>query len=303
MEQRPVLIRLGTTVRYCAETEVHVFALAVAACVLLSFYPFLIVIVSICKYLLRWPDAVNAIYYAVNDYMPGEMGQFVNRNLDVSVRSHGRLQFVSILLLLFTANGVFEPLEVALNRIWSVTRNRSYVKNQILSLGLLLLCGALILGSFLLTALNQEFLKSTLHLHFLPTWLAWTIFKVAAVPITTFALFLIYWLLPNCRIAPRSVVLPAIAVGLSFELLKYVNILSWPFMKVKLSREYGPFYISAAIILLSFVSALMVLAGAHWAARKSDPTAAAGCETEATGPTLTTNEKETNEELGSYRIR
>jgi membrane protein len=261
---------MGTTARYCAETEVHVYALAVAACVLLSFYPFLIVVLSFCKYVLRWPDAVNAVFYAVNDYMPGEMGQFVSRNLDVSVRSNGRLQFVSMLLLLFTANGVFEPMEVALNRAWGATTNRSYIKNQLLSLGLILLSGGLVLSSFLLTALNQEFLKSALHMHFLPTWIAWTIFKVAAVPMTILALFLVYWLLPNCKIRPRAVVIPAMIVGLSLELLKYVNIVSWPFLKVKLSREYGPFYMSVAIILYSFVSAMLILAAAHWAARKTE---------------------------------
>jgi membrane protein len=298
LERLPVISRLATTARYCAETEVHVYALAVAACVLLSFYPFLIVVVSLCKYVLRWPDAVNAISYAVNDYMPGEMGQFVNRNLNVSVRSHGRLQFVSMFLLLFTANGVFEPMEVALNRAWGATKNRSYMKNQLLSLGLILLCGGLVLSSFLLTALNQEFLKSSLHMRFVPTWLAWAIFKVAAVPITMFALFLIYWLLPNCKVPPRGVVLPAMVVGLSFELLKYVNILWWPILKVKLSREYGPFYIPVAIVLLSFVGAMMVLAGAHWAVRKTEWLATVSGSLETVETTL-----ENDEKLGSYRIR
>ena len=27
-----------------------------------------------------------------------------------------------MLLLLFTANGIFEPLEVALNRVWGITK-------------------------------------------------------------------------------------------------------------------------------------------------------------------------------------
>jgi membrane protein len=263
--------------------------------VLLSFYPFLIVIVSFCKYVLHWPDAVNAIFYAVIDFMPGEMGQFVNRNLDVSVRSHGRLQFLSMFLLLFTANGVFEPMEVALNRAWGATKNRSYVKNQMLSLGLILLCGGLVLSSFLLTALNQEFLKSSLHMHFLPNWIAWAIFKVAAIPMTVLALFLVYWLLPNCEVPPRGVVFPAVLVGLSLEVLKYVNILGWPFLKLKLTREYGPFYISVAIILYSFVSAMMVLAAAHWAARTAE---ARGAHHSSALGDLTL---EGDEKLGSYR--
>jgi membrane protein len=294
----PSLTRLQTTARYCTETEVHVYALAVAACVLLSFYPFLIVIVSFCKYLLHWPDAVNAIFYAVNDYMPGEMGQFVNRNLDVSVRSQGKLQFVSMFLLLFTANGIFEPMEVALNRVWGAAKNRSYIKNQVLSLALILTCGGLVLSSFLLTALNQDFLKSSLHMHAVPTWLAWTIFKVAAVPISILALFLIYWVLPNCKIPARRVILPAVVVGLSFELLKYFNILMWPTLKTKLNREYGPFYISVAIVLLSFVSTMMVLAAAHWAARKTEWLALNNGKTDPTELTL-----ENDEKLGIYRIR
>jgi membrane protein len=260
------------TARYCAETEAHVFALSIAASVLLSFYPFLIVVVSLCKYAFRWPAAVNAIYYALNDYLPGEVGQYISRNLALSVLSHGRVQFVSLLLLLFTANGIFEPLEVALNRVWGAAKNRSYLKNQLLSLGLILLCGGLALSSFLLTALNEDFLKLELNLKFLPIWMAFVIFKLAAIPITILALFLIYWLLPNCKIPKRAVARTAVVVGLSFELMKYLNILVWPYLKVKLQREYGPFYISASVVILSFVLAMVVLAGAQWAARRSDET-------------------------------
>lgn len=259
---------LRSSFRYCAQTEVHVFALSVAASVLLSFYPFLIVMISLCKYAFHWPAAVNAIYFALNDYLPGEVGQFIGRNLAVTVASRGPAQFVSLFLLLFTANGIFEPLEVALNRVWGGAANRSYLKNQLLSLGLILLCGGLILGSFLLTALNQEYLKGVFGLHGLPTWAAWLIFKLLAIPITMLALFLVYWLLPNCRVPAGPVARAAFVVGLSIELLKYVNILCWPFLKIKLQQEYGPFYISVSIVLLSFALAMMVLAGAEWAARK-----------------------------------
>ena len=98
------------------QTEAHVYALAVSASVLLSFYPFLIVMLSFCRNVLHWPAAVEAIYVALNDYLPGDLGDFVRRNLPV----RGTLQITSMFLLLFTANGVFEPLEVALNRAWGV---------------------------------------------------------------------------------------------------------------------------------------------------------------------------------------
>ncbi len=262
------MYRLRYTARYLSQTEVHVFALSIAASVLLSFYPFLIVMVSLCKYAFHWPDAVNAIYFAVNDYLPGEVGQFIQRNLAVSVASRGKSQFISLALLLFTANGVFEPLEVALNRVWGVQVNRSYLKNQLLSLFLIFLCGGLVLSSFLLTAINQEFLKHTFALPAIPAWMASAIFKVAALPITILALFLTYWILPNRRVPARPLMAVSISVGLLLELLKYANIMLWPYLKEKLQNEYGPFHISVSIVLLSFVLAMLVLAGAEWSARK-----------------------------------
>ena len=112
-------------------TEAHVYALAVAASTLLAFFPFLAVMLSFCRGVLHWPAAVQAIYLALNDYFPGELGAFVKRNLQF----RGTLQLTSMLLLLFTANGIFEPLEVALNKVWGAPGNRSYLKNQAVSLG------------------------------------------------------------------------------------------------------------------------------------------------------------------------
>ena len=63
------------------QTEVHVYALAVAASLLLSFYPFLNVMLSFCRDVLRWPAAVDAVYVAMNDYLPGDLAAFLKRNL------------------------------------------------------------------------------------------------------------------------------------------------------------------------------------------------------------------------------
>ncbi|MEJ7606003.1 MAG: hypothetical protein WKF37_06990 [Bryobacteraceae bacterium] len=106
------------------ETEVHVYAFSIAANVLLSFYPFLIVMVSICRYILNWEDAAQAIYLALNDYFPGEVGHFVTRNLDITVRQRGPLQWGSIVLLFFT------PMEFS-----SLSKLRSIVPGELLKTG------------------------------------------------------------------------------------------------------------------------------------------------------------------------
>ncbi len=139
------------------QTEVHVFAFSVSAGLLLSFFPFLTVMLSICRYVLKWQGGVSAVYFALNDYFPDTMGQFIRRNFEVTVASRGPVQVISLILLFFTASGIFEPLEVALNRVWNCPQNRNYFKNQLVSLGLIFACGALMLFSTTLTALNNEY--------------------------------------------------------------------------------------------------------------------------------------------------
>jgi len=64
---------------------------------------------------------------------------------------------------------------------------------------------------------------------------------------------------PALKIVPA-----AILVGLILEVLKYVNVLTWPWLRAKLQREYGPFVYSVSIVLWSFLAAMVVLAGAEW---------------------------------------
>lgn len=252
------------TVHYLMETEAHVYALAISASILLAFFPFLLVMLSFCRDVLHWPAAMQAIYLALGDFFAGEPGVFLTRNLQPYMIP--QLHFTSMFLLLLTANGIFEPMEVALNRAWGVAQNRSYLKNQLVSLGLIFLCGALALVSLMLTAMSTKWIGSN-------PWGQAVIFKLAAAPVSMLALFLVYWLLPNRPIEARRVAPVAAGVGLLLEALKYVNKLISPVLAQKLMAEYQVFRFSATILLLSFVSALIVLGGAHWTAShgRKDP--------------------------------
>lgn len=263
--------RLRPTLAYWMETEVHVYGFSIAANVLLAFFPFLIVIFSVCRYWLGWGATVDAIELVLNDYFPGQAGRpdsffdFIRRNLLATAGSRRTLEIVSLFLLLFTANGIFEPLEVAFNRVWGIAKNRSYLRNQLLSLGLVFACGILALASTVLSGVGVKYWgEASSRARFLET----AVLKAAAIPVSILVLFLIYWLLPNARIPARRVLPAAVVVGLALEVLKYVNMLAWPLWRQKLRAEYGPFTYSATIILWSFLGAMLVLAGAEWAARR-----------------------------------
>lgn len=273
---QPWWSRFRPTLNYLMETEAHVYALAISASVLLAFFPFLIVMLSLFRDVLHWPAAINAIYLAIRDGFPGKSGDVVVQNLQSWMIPH--LPVTSAFLLLVTSNGIFEPLEVALNRVWGVARNRSYWKNQLVSLGMVFACGALVLLSLVLTAYNREWVSNWAGKGELASWLTLLLFKVAAVPISILMLFLIYWLLPNRKVDPMQVAPVAIWVGLSLEFLKYLNILIRPLLVEKLEREYHMFQYSVTILLGSFIASLIVLAGAEWSARGGRETWAPGAQ-------------------------
>jgi len=269
---RPRWMRLRPTLRYLAQTEAHVYALAISASVLLAFYPFCLVMIGFCRNVLHWKAAEHAIYIGIGDFFAGSAGQYIAQKLQNWFKVYN-VQTTSMVLLLITANGIFEPLEVALNRAWGVAENRSYLKNQLVSLGLIFACGCLALLSLMFTGLNSQWMAEIGMNNKLLVWANLLVFKAAAIPLSIFALFLVYWLLPNRKVEPRRVLPVAIFVGLALEALKYVNLLVWPLLKTKLEREYEIFQYSVTILLWSFAAAMIVLGGAHWTARheKADP--------------------------------
>ena len=264
MQPRPGLARslLGgilLTLRYWTQTEVHAFAFSVAANVLLGFFPFLIVSVSLSRLFFSGQTTVAAIDFALRDYFPDALGEFLSKNLPQRPVTN----WVALGILLFSSNGIFVPLEVALNKVWGIHKNRSYLHNQFVSLLLIFSCGTLALLSLGITELRVGS-SSGLRIE---QWTSILVFKLAAVPLTSLMLFLIYRYLPNGRPPLSRVIAAAIGVGLLLEGLKYLNILIWPWVDARIQREYGVFRYSATILFLSFLASMLVLAGAEWAAR------------------------------------
>src|SRR5437588_4925678 len=151
-----------STVRYLMRTEVHTFAFSVAANSILSFFPFVVLLMTLIRRVFRSRVMYEVVLELLRDYLPA--GQdFVIRNLNSMVNSRQRVQVVSLIILLVTSSGVFLPLEVALNRIWRFEKNRSYLGNQLISLALAFACGALALTSIALTAGPVSFMEFLLR--------------------------------------------------------------------------------------------------------------------------------------------
>lgn len=280
--------RLRQTASFLAATETHTFASSVAAHALLSFFPFLVLLLSLTRGLLRSPRLYHGLLALLGAYLPvadtatESTRTFIITNLQAVVEHRGPVELVSLGILLITCTGVFLPLEVALNQIWGAPRNRSYLRNWAIAIGLAFGCGVLGMLSASFTALTETYsLRLDRYLHRLP-WLhlhslpgdpvtlaavSIAIVRAGALPFTIAIFFLVYWRLPNTRVAARRVLPAAITAGLLWEISKYVYILLLPWLNFR--EIYGPFAISVSLLLWAYVSALILLTCAEMVAPES----------------------------------
>lgn len=252
--------------RYLSRTAVHTYAFSVAANAILSLFPFIVLMLTIAHRLLHSTEMVDVIRGMLHALLP--TGQdFVTRNMVFLVYSQKRVAAVSVVMLLISSTGVFLPLEVALNQVWAVKENRSYWRNQMISLGLAFMVGILSLLSIAVSASHEALLKMIFFghtgspvFHFLER----TLLKILGVVASISIFFLIYWILPNRRIRVMAVLPAAVITGLLWEAAKlaYIAVLPW----LDLKSVYGPFSISVGLMLWAFISGLILLAGAHFSA-------------------------------------
>lgn len=255
----------ASTVKYLFRTEVHTFAFSVAANAILSFFPFVVLLMTLIRRVFHSRVMYNVVVQLLRDYLPA--GQdFVIRNLNVLASAQHRVQVVSLLILLVTSTGVFMPLEVALNRIWGFPNNRSYLGNQLISFGLTLASGVLALLSIALTAENVSLAETLLQGHgmFLVRFTGYMVMKLTAILASITIFFLIYWLLPNGKVSARSVLPAAIVAGLLSEALKHAYIWALPWLNFQ--DVYGPFAISVSLMFWAFLIGLLLLTGANLSA-------------------------------------
>jgi membrane protein len=261
--QTPVL----STIKYLTRTDVHTFAFSVAANSILSFFPFVVLMMTLIRRVFHSRAMYEVVVQLLRDSLPA--GQdFVIRNLNSMVNSRQRVQLASVVILLITSSGIFLPLEVALNAIWRFDKNRSYLGNQIVSFGLAFACGALALLSIGITAGPVAFLEWLLRGHstgFVRV-VGFLVMKVFAIAASIMIFFLIYWVLPHGRVPARAVLPVSIIMGLLSEALKYAYILALPWLNFQ--EVYGPFALSVTMMFWAFLSGLLLLAGAHLSAEE-----------------------------------
>jgi YihY family inner membrane protein len=167
-------------------------------------------------------------------------------------------------MLCFTTAGVFLPLEVALNKVWGIERNRSFIRNQAISFALAVVTGLLALFWILLATTAQWLLSFLLDWVPSPGFLRVAsrgLLEVVSIPFAVSIFFAIYYFLPNGKVPIRRVLPTAALTGVLTILASFVYVLTLPLFRFR--EVYGPFALSVTLLFWAYVGALILLFGAH----------------------------------------
>ncbi len=253
---------------YMIKTEVHTYAFSVAAQVILSLFPFIVMLLTITNRVFHSTKMADVVTELMTTLLPSNQ-DFVMRNMRYLAFAHTQTKVFSLIMLFITATGVFLPLEVALNSVWGVTKNRSYLHNQIVSIGLAIGVAALAMASVALSASQQTVLGWVFFGHtdnIVFNLIAKFFLQIFALVSSVGLFFLIYWGLPNRKIPAHAVLPTAVVMGVLWTVAKYIYILVLPHLDFR--AVYGPFEVSVALMMWAFISGLLLLGGAYVSATR-----------------------------------
>jgi YihY family inner membrane protein len=253
---------------YLIKTEVHTYAFSVAAQAILSLFPFIVLLLTLSERVFHSAKMANVVSEMMTNFLPNNQ-DFVMRNMKVLAYSHAKTRIVSVIMLLITATGIFLPLEVALNSVWGVKKNRSYLHNQLVAIVLAICVAILAMASVALSAAQRTVLDWVFfgHTHNALFALIGKVFLQIVALIASIALFfLIYWWLPHRKVPALAVLPTAIVMGVLWTAAKYAYIFALPHLDFR--AVYGAFEVSVSLMIWAFISGLLLLGGAYVSATR-----------------------------------
>jgi len=108
---------------------------------------------TLIRYVIRSQVMYGVVENLLRDYLPTGQ-EFVIRNLNALVGTHHRAEVFSLAMPADYLHRDFSAAGSCVESCLEISHNRSYLRNQLMSLGLVFACGSLALLSIGLTAGN-----------------------------------------------------------------------------------------------------------------------------------------------------
>jgi membrane protein len=255
-------------------THTYVNASAIAFNVLLSFFSFVVLIGSFLLNILHWQQGFETSFRLLMSLVPQQSKSLFDSLDRVARGPGGKATLISFALLIFSASGVFQPLEAALNRAWGF-KERSVVKQYLTYLALVVVCGMIILCPVGLASFYAFFLDMLVDRN---STFGKVVFGIighgVALPFIVLLLFVIYYVVPNGKVNAGQVFFTSLATGLLWLIATLGFRVALPLFNFKESYEQLASLMS--LVTWVFISSFILILGANLSAYKVLPEAWTG---------------------------
>lgn len=195
-------------------------AAAIAYYALLSFFPFLLLLLSLLGSLTADPSDRDAVIAFVFRYFPRQF-DFITRQFDAFRGQTVQLGIGGLLALTWASLGVFNAVSSAVNSAWGVEQRRSFLRHRLVSFLMMLSASgvfvvALLLASARKVAETQWFFTMVEHLGWL-AWLGGLTASYAATLLLVGCVALVFYFIPYVKVRFRDVWPGAIITGLLWQ--------------------------------------------------------------------------------------
>lgn len=251
----PAIIDLTTT-------ETYVNASAIAFNVLLSFFSFVVLIGSFLLNIIHWRQGYETLYLILRSLVPKDSAQIFWSLDRVTQGPGGRATIISFALLIFSSLGIFQPIEMALNRAWGFTERR-IVRQYLVYLGLTIGCALILLGLIALGSVYNLILELLTTSVETRAWAFRYIGPIISMPFIFLAIFGIYYFVPNGKVEAGQLVFTSVAMAILWVLMTLLFRFALPLLDFE--ESYNRLASLMAFITWVLISSFLLILGANLA--------------------------------------
>ncbi|MGH9755891.1 MAG: YihY/virulence factor BrkB family protein [Blastocatellia bacterium] len=255
-------------------TETYVNASAIAFNVMLSFFSFAVLMGSFLINVLNWKRAYETSFLLMMSMVP-DVSRDLFDSLDKVTRGPGgKATLISFALMIYSASGIFQPLEAALNRAWGF-KERGFIKQYGTYLLLAIVCVMIMLIPVLLGSLYDLAISKAFGIFGASVSDVWrkyifyVIGPIILLPFIALLFFVIYYFVPNGKVQASQTMFTSIATALLWMIAMFGFSLALPLLDFK--GSYHELASLMALVTWVFISSFILILGANLSTHKVLP--------------------------------
>lgn len=246
-----------------AESDNLTYASSISFFSLLSLLPFFLLIFSLLGALTADEASRLAVFDFVLRYFPRQF-EFITGQVDAFRQQRVTLGVAGVLLMLWSALGVFGAITTAVNYAWQVERHPSYFKHKLVAFLMLMAAGLLMVLAFVLfsaqTVLEASWFAAVLGNVPALEWLRGVLAQWTSTALFILVTGLIYYFVPNTnKVRFRDVWPGAIVAGLLWR--ASLAGFSWYVRDLSRFNVHGTIASVVVFLMWVYVSSVVLLYG------------------------------------------